>query len=509
LDTRHSEAPSIFRRGSSYYITMADPQCAYCAGTGTAYLRASSPLGPWRGVGANVALSKNQMYVDSRMALFTGADTTTQDTLRGLRDYDVTFAARGVPNAPGASTRVGWMFRALDTSHGYFWILSNRPYGKFPARLSKELVWNGKVLSTTNVGVPTRLSSTSLSLIRTRAVGPKIRTWLNGKIIDTTWMIKTKQAKWWDRNLKAGYVGVRETGGYSAYFDDFSVSRPPTLGYQMYLGENFNTASLASFPDLNTYRRHGIQLSTMSCGGQPSDVAQLRAPNSTGAEYLFQSDRWDNGDPNEGQATQYWEPLTFNADGSIQGLTCGAVHTTVLSDASPATSDVSSDSFIHGVDGFSLVQDIASTQARGQSFAVTADGNLTQVALTLFRTDDANGAGPNADLLVSLYDVGGPNGTPAAGGAPLATATADAGQILWSPRKVLVSLSAPLAAGHQYAVVLSTASTTGAYGTARDDGTSYDADPTGAGLVSTTDATTPWQLEAPNDLRYALTVQSG
>ena len=59
----------MFRRGSSYYITMADPYCAYCAGTGTAYLRASSPLGPWHGVGANVALSMNQMYVDSRMAI--------------------------------------------------------------------------------------------------------------------------------------------------------------------------------------------------------------------------------------------------------------------------------------------------------------------------------------------------------------------------------------------------------------------------------------------------------
>jgi hypothetical protein len=228
-----------------------------------------------------------------------------------------------------------------------------------------------------------------------------------------------------------------------------------------------------------------------------------------GAEYLFQSDRWDNGDENEAQATQYWEPLKFNADGSIQGLTCGAVHTTVLSDATPQASDVSSDGLIHGVDGFSLVQDITSTQSRGQSFAVTADGNLTQVALTLFRTDDvaARDSGPNADLLVSLYDVGGPNGTPATAGAPIATATADAAQIQWSARKVLVPIAAPLVAGHQYALVLSTVSTAGAYGTARADGASYDADPSGAGLVSTGDASNPWLLEPSNDLRYALTVQ--
>src|SRR5947209_3316496 len=117
LDTRHTEAPSMFRRGADYYITMADPYCAYCAGTGTAYLRATSPLGPWRGVGANVALTSNQMYVDSRMALFTGADTTTQSNLAGLRDYDVTFHARPVANSSKA-TRIGWMISPKDSGNG-------------------------------------------------------------------------------------------------------------------------------------------------------------------------------------------------------------------------------------------------------------------------------------------------------------------------------------------------------------------------------------------------------
>lgn len=41
-----TEAPAMFRRGSTYYITYSDPNCGYCA-TGTSYKTASSPLGTW------------------------------------------------------------------------------------------------------------------------------------------------------------------------------------------------------------------------------------------------------------------------------------------------------------------------------------------------------------------------------------------------------------------------------------------------------------------------------
>ncbi len=43
------EAPSLFRRGDTYYLTIASPGCAYCSGTGTSYLSAPTPLGPWSG----------------------------------------------------------------------------------------------------------------------------------------------------------------------------------------------------------------------------------------------------------------------------------------------------------------------------------------------------------------------------------------------------------------------------------------------------------------------------
>jgi hypothetical protein len=83
--------------------------------------------------------------------------------------------------------------------------------------------------------------------------------------------------------------------------------------------------------------------------------------------------------------------------------------------------------------------------------------------------------------------------------------------VSWSPHTVTVPLAAPLSPNasdgspHQYALVLSTTSTTGAYGTARGDGT-YDPDPTGSGLVGASDGT--WTVEPANDLRYALTVST-
>ncbi|MDT7802468.1 MAG: hypothetical protein QOI78_5901, partial [Actinomycetota bacterium] len=47
LGQSQTEAPALFKRGDVYYLTYSDPNCGYCAGTGTSYRTASSPLGPW------------------------------------------------------------------------------------------------------------------------------------------------------------------------------------------------------------------------------------------------------------------------------------------------------------------------------------------------------------------------------------------------------------------------------------------------------------------------------
>lgn len=46
LGVRRTEAPSMFKRDGRYYVTLGDPNCAYCE-TGTYYFTAPSPLGPW------------------------------------------------------------------------------------------------------------------------------------------------------------------------------------------------------------------------------------------------------------------------------------------------------------------------------------------------------------------------------------------------------------------------------------------------------------------------------
>ncbi|WP_156165929.1 family 43 glycosylhydrolase, partial [Luteibacter rhizovicinus] len=67
-------------------------------------------------------------------------------------------------------------------------------------------------------------------------------------------------------------------------------------------------------------QHRGLPISDTSCGGQPADVAML--PGRNGPIYLYQSDRWDNGNPSETKATHYWEPLRFDAAGDIEPLTC-------------------------------------------------------------------------------------------------------------------------------------------------------------------------------------------
>ena len=46
LDVLGVEAPSLFRRGDRYYVTFSDPHCGFCT-TGTSYMTAPRPLGPW------------------------------------------------------------------------------------------------------------------------------------------------------------------------------------------------------------------------------------------------------------------------------------------------------------------------------------------------------------------------------------------------------------------------------------------------------------------------------
>lgn len=504
LGTRHTEAPSMFRRGSDYYITIADPFCAYCNGAPSTYVRSRQPLGPYVGAGSgSVGASQGGMALEGRGGLFTGRDQSpeAQQALAGLTDYDIGFRTVPYPDTVASHkthwARSGWMFRASDLNNGYYWILSNQPYGAAPARLLKETIVNGQIAKITAVPVTVPFTAGRWSNVVTRAVGSTIQTFLNGKLVDTTT----------DTTYTSGYTALRERPGDEALFDNVVERSPATPGATVttYLGETFDDTSLAAFPTLNTYRRHGVKFSSDSCSGQPDDVAALAAPassaNPQGGEFLFQSDRWDNGDQNEAQAVQYWEPLRFDSTGAIRPLRCASLYTTVLTNAKASTSPFGG--FDKALDGFVLAQDISASHSRGQRFAVAKDTTLSSVRLPLYRTDDADGNSPNADLTVSLYDVEATGGLPS--GSPIVQATVSAGAVAWSARQVTVPLSAALNHTHHYAFVLSTTSTTGAYGVARSDGTVGDVDPNGAGLQASGDPSAPqWLVEPTHDLKYSV-----
>lgn len=54
-------------------------------------------------------------------------------------------------------------------------------------------------------------------------------------------------------------------------------------------------------------------LSARSCEGQPAEVSQLRLAD--GPVWLYVSDRWRKGNPNQAEATIWWEPLAFRSNG--------------------------------------------------------------------------------------------------------------------------------------------------------------------------------------------------
>ncbi|WP_432004319.1 hypothetical protein, partial [Streptomyces sioyaensis] len=165
---------------------------------------------------------------------------------------------------------------------------------------------------------------------------------------------------------------------------------------------------------------------------------------------------------NEGRATYYFEPLSFDANGNIKALTCASK----VSVALPSFT-AGSDTPIQNVDqttgksGFTHFGacDIgASGQTRhSQSFVVKRDGYLTSVAVTTFRRGAVN-AGLTLDLM-RIDANGNPTGT------ALSTTTVQTQSIGLSPRNVaMYPQNLHVAVGDKLAVVLRSTTTSGCYG---------------------------------------------
>jgi len=476
LGVTATEAPSLFRRGDRYYLTLSDPNCGYCT-TGTSYLEADSPLGPWRGRPVPDSWS-----VDGGELLVEGGDAGLSRAGADWTDYDLRFDAVPLGTGDGgAYAQAGWVFRASSPGDGYAWLLGNYPHaGAEGGNLTKVVLRGGRVASARVVKLPFPVEAGRRYAVETRLRGDRIVTLVDGQVVDETV----------DATYAGGRIGFRESGGdgESARFDAVRVTAPDgTVLFQ----DGFEGDLVAW--DRPVPRQRGIRISGDSCGGQPADVAAL--PARGGPVYLFQSDRWNNRAPNEALATHYWEPLRFDATGAIQPLRCGASYDVALAgahagaDRSPPDLDQTS-----GDDGFRAYTDIARQVARAQTFTPGRTGTLARVAYTTHQAGH-----PTAPLTIRIAELD-------AGGRPgrvLYEHVMPPSEVSWSPSELAVAPDVPVEAGRRYAIVLRAPATTrGAYGLAYSDGDPY----AGGGALYSADDGAGWRAEAGRDLKFETSV---
>jgi hypothetical protein len=476
------EAPSMFERDGRYYLTLSDPNCGYCT-AGTSYFMAPTPLGPWTG-----APAQDTWQVAGGALLVDGGGIGLSKAGAQWTDYDLTFTTTPLQTASQGGhsyAQAGWVFRASDPGNGYSWLLGNYPHAGATGGNLTKLVWRGGgIASVATVKTPMAIEGGRSYAVRTQVTGNTIRTWVDGVLIDETT----------DGTYGAGRIGFRESGGSdheSARFDDVKVTAPDG---SVLFADDFS-GDLAAW-DRPTLPPVGIKISNDSCGGQPADVAAL--PARHGKVYLYQSDLWANGAPNEALARHHWEPLRFRADGSIEPITCGRSYDLPLAGlretsgpALPAGTDVTT-----GDLGFRAFCDVAGGIQRAQTFTAGRSGRLQRVSYTTFQAGH-----PDGPMVLEVSRLG-VDGRP---GEPLVRREVPAAAVSWSPSRVAVEVGLDVAAGDRFALVVRSAASRGCYGMAYNDADPYPAD--GGGLYSN-DGGTTWREETGRDLRIDTTVEA-
>jgi hypothetical protein len=217
----------------------------------------------------------------------------------------------------------------------------------------------------------------------------------------------------------------------------------PNCGYCSGTGTSYKTSRSPLGP-----WSEGKKISDNSCGGQPSFVSTIKL--SSGNIYLFGSDLWNNAAKNEALANYYWAPLTFNADGSIVAMTCDQPFKVIGSKVVRIRALNTKDGSIKGL------SDIAGELKRSQTFVAGQSGVLKTVYLPVYKT-----GAPDADLQVAIYRADA-NGNPT--GAALASKTISSETIGRSVKRQTIHPAVNVTKGTKYCIVLSSSTTTGAYG---------------------------------------------
>jgi hypothetical protein len=462
LNIRSTEAPTIFKRGAVYYMTYSDPNRGYMT-TGTGYVTAASPLGPWTGS----SQSDSWTAANGSLSIVGG---NAGLSVAGAAWTDYTLGAIAVPQAAGSGSyaQVGLVFRS-SAAGSYQWLIGNYPHaGAVGGNLTKLVP--GKPAAV--VALPFAITTGQAYDIKITVQGSTIQTRINGQLVDTTV----------DSTLSQGRVGFRESAADVEKARIDSVTVTSSAGATL-LADDFN-GTLSQW-DRPATLLTGTNLTTTSCGGQPTDVLPIQT--STGTVYLYQSDVWMDAKPNEALARHYWAPLQFTASGGILPITCVPSVNVVVpvgTSAAPTPAAITTGNL-----GFRVHADVGGALKRSQSFTVPSAGSLANVQFMTFQTGY-----PNAPLGLELRRVN----TDGSLGAVVGTAQVPTNTVPWAARWATLTLptALPVAAGDKFRLIVSSATTSGSYGILYSDTTPYS-----GGSASIWNNGSSWTVEGTRALR--------
>ena len=261
----------------------------------------------------------------------------------------------------------------------------------------------------------------------------------------------------------------------------------PNCGYCSGTGTSYRTASSPLGP-----WSAATNLTTNSCGGQPSFVSAI--PTTTGTAYLYASDLWDGGH-NEALANYYWAPLNFAADGSISPITCqNSFSLALATGAAGSQNQPSGVDQADGVSGFRTFCDLRTGIARFQTFVPSRSGTLSAVSFTTFQSGD-----PNAGLELDVYQA---NSSSQPTGTVLSSTVVPASAVGWSPRAVTITPNISVTAGTRYGFLAKSVTNSGCYGIAYSDASPYP----GGGEAYSNDSGSTFSAETGRSLMFSTSV---
>ncbi|MDP9349045.1 MAG: family 43 glycosylhydrolase, partial [Gemmatimonadota bacterium] len=194
------------------------------------------------------------------------------------------------------------------------------------------------------------------------------------------------------------------------------------------------------------------KLTTTSCGGQPGHVSELPAAGG-GRWYLFQSDLWISREANQAAAPQFWAPLSFDASGEIEPITCRSSYYVPALVTRPPSAEAEHERY------YRLRCDIGEAGRVQREWRFTAAGDrLRSVSLNTYQRGR-----PGEPLVIELREEG-------SAGRVLQRSEIPPARIAWSARRHTLPLDVAVRSGGRYALRLHSASAQGCYGFAyRDD----------------------------------------